>query len=379
MSDPSACMNRESNLVSYAARSTATKGRKHEQEVDDLRLPFQRDKDRIIHCKAFRRLDGKTQVFIAGSGDHFRTRLTHTLEVAQIGRDIARRMCLNEDLCEAIALAHDLGHPPFGHGGEEALNEIMQEAGLKFEHNEQSRRIVEKLEKSYPYYDGLNLTYEVLDGLIKHQSAFDQADMEFEVSAHLEAQVVNISDEIAYINHDIDDGLRSGILKISDFNDFELWKLAKERVFEKYGNDVTAEVFISRIVSHIISLMIEDFCSQTAKNVREYGIESIEDIMAEKNPIGQFSSDMAGKIREVRKFLYDRLYMGPEVTKFISEGQTMIRELFEYYMSVPEEIIDLVPEDKKERMILVKDYIAGMTDRFLQNEHGKLVGKKSKL
>ncbi|MDA1060671.1 MAG: dNTP triphosphohydrolase, partial [bacterium] len=279
-------------LAPYAIKSRESDGRKFPETFDDGRLAFQRDKDRIIHCKAFRRLDEKTQVFMAGSGDHYRTRLTHTLEVAQISRDIARRLGLNEDLCEAIALAHDLGHPPFGHAGEHALNDAVQEFGLHFEHNEQSRRVVETLEKAYPDFDGLNLTFEVLDGLIKHQSAWDQAGKKFEVSAHLEAQVVNIADEIAYTNHDMDDGLRSGLINLSDLKKFEIWKMGEEDVMGKYGKDLDLDVYISRVISAITSIMIEDLCKQTLKNISENSIESPVDAQQYSGILADFSSKM---------------------------------------------------------------------------------------
>ena len=213
----------EKTLSSYAIKSSKSLGRKHEEEIEDDRLCFQRDKDRIVHCKAFRRLDDKTQVFIGGTGDHYRTRLTHTIEAAGISRDIARRMGLNEDLCEAIALAHDLGHPPFGHGGEDALDEIMKKYGYRFEHNEQSLRVVEKLENVYPNFNGLNLTVEVLDGMIKHQTSWDRKGIEIKTSPHLEAQVVNVADEIAYTNHDLDDGIRAGLIRIEALEKFKLW------------------------------------------------------------------------------------------------------------------------------------------------------------
>ncbi|MFH1284888.1 MAG: deoxyguanosinetriphosphate triphosphohydrolase [Candidatus Peregrinibacteria bacterium] len=346
------------NLADYAVKSADSRGRKYKEEPSDGRLCFQRDKDRIVHCKAFRRLDAKTQVFIAGSGDHYRTRLTHTLEVAQISRDIARRLALNEDLCEAIALAHDLGHPPFGHGGEEALNEIMEGYGMHFEHNEQSRRIVEHLEKAYPDFDGLNLTREVLDGLMKHQTAWDQQGKKFEVSAHLEAQAVNIADEIAYTNHDMDDGLRSGVIKTEDLAKFKLWKMAEDDIERKYGGKIDSRVKISRMISSIISMMIDDFCKNTEKNLAQ----------KRDGEIGSFTQEMKDMIGELRRFLYDNFYMNPAISMFVEKGKSAIKRLFEYYMKNPDKFPGEERHGKDEEFVItVKDYIAGMTDGFLMS------------
>lgn len=359
-------------LAGYAVKSRDSKGRKFAEKMDDGRLCFQRDKDRIIHCKSFRRLDEKTQVFIAGSGDHYRTRLTHTLEVSQISRDLARRLALNEDLCEAIALAHDLGHPPFGHGGEEALDEVMKNLGYAFEHNEQSRRVVENLEKVYPDFDGLNLTYEVLDGMIKHQTSWDQAGKAFEVSAHLEAQVVNIADEIAYTNHDIDDGLRSGLIDLNELHGFKLWKKSEKEVEKKYGKNLEKNVLISRVVSGIISLMVEDLCKQTSNNIDNNKIQSVEDVCVFEGNIANFSGQMTEMIKDLRNFLYTNFYMNPKVSTNVEEGKRMIKKLFQFYLENPSKMTKknfLRNED--DPIISVKDYIAGMTDGFLVAEFKK--------
>ncbi|MBT4917053.1 deoxyguanosinetriphosphate triphosphohydrolase [Candidatus Peregrinibacteria bacterium] len=367
----------EAALAKYAVYSKDSQGRKYEEKSDDERLDFQRDKDRIIHSRAFRRLDAKTQVFIAGSGDHFRTRLTHTLEVAQISRDIARRLGLNEDLCEAIALAHDLGHPPFGHGGEDALDEVLKEHGLHFEHNEQSRRIVEKLEKVYPNFDGLNLSFEVLDGLMKHQTSWDQSGKEFETFPHLEAQVVNIADEIAYTNHDIDDGLRAGIFSLEDLRSIELWEEAEKMAKEKYRLKMSDRVLSARVVSRLISMMIGDFCQQTEANVAQHNIMTAKDINLFKGKLGDFSEEMMQMITELRGFLYEKLYMNPEVIEFIESGKNMIIQLFNHYMKNPDELPKGFDErDNDDYIHTVKDYIAGMTDSFLQKEFQRLLGKK---
>lgn len=373
-------------LSPYAVKSQNSKGRKFKEPEDKYRLCFQRDKERVLHCKAFRRLDEKTQVFVAGSGDHYRTRLTHTLEVAQLSRDIARRLGLNEDLCEVIALAHDLGHPPFGHGGEEVLDELMQKYGLKFgkqrlrfEHNEQSRRVVDLLEKSYPDFDGLNLSYEVLDGLTKHQTAWDQAGKKFEVSSYLEAQVVNIADEIAYTNHDIDDGLRSGIFDIGDLEAMKLWKLAKLQASKKYKGDLDGDVLISRVISSIISLMIEDLCEQILKNIRKYKISNADDVREQKELIAEFSVEMAEMVRELRDFLYHDFYLSPQIIGFIHVGKKKLKDMFDYYMENPDEfpkLEELEGDAKKgaglDFLVAVKDYVAGMTDSYLNQEFNKI-------
>jgi len=372
-------------LAAYAMKSRDSKGRKFEERNDTAsdsgsgvfggvtasdseasgRLCFQKDRDRIIHCKAFRRLDEKAQVFPAFFGDHYRTRLTHTLEVAQISRDITRRLGLNEDLAEAIALAHDLGHPPFGHTGEDALNEIMQGLGdppcgrgSHFEHNEQSRRVVEKLEKLYPDFDGLNLSTEVLDGLEKHKTSWDQSGVDVGAKMHLEGQVVNLADEIAYTNHDIDDGLRSGILKISDLEGTALWEEASSAIKREHGGIADVGVRISRTISKIINLMIVDIC------------ESFDE-----KEVG-FSNSMIGKVAELRKILYEKFYLSPEVRTKLEKGKKMVKELFGFYLANPEKV-PVKYRDGEEIEVAIKDYIAGMTDKFLESELMKNTGDKA--
>lgn len=338
--------NTEDHLASYATRSVSSRGRVYEEKVSDKRLCFELDRDRIIHAKAFRRLNGKTQVFVADSGAHYRTRLTHTLEVAQVARGLARDLSLNEDLAEAIALAHDLGHPPFGHAGEAVLDEIMRGFGLRFEHNEQSRRVVEVLERSFEDFPGLNLTLETLDGLIKHQTAFDQQGRIFETSAHLEAQVVNLADEIAYTSHDIDDGLRSGIITIEVFEEMRLWQLARSRVVDMYGDELGKEVFIRRMVSEIMTLMCED-CAQM---------------------MGRFSEEMSGMVKEVRRYLYDSFYLSEMVVAKTNHGTEMLRKVFGYYLKNMKELPEAYSRDE----IGVKDYVAGMTDLYLMKRFKEL-------
>ncbi|MEK7672706.1 MAG: deoxyguanosinetriphosphate triphosphohydrolase [Patescibacteria group bacterium] len=360
------------NLAPYAIKSSESAGRKYPEELDKNRLPFQRDKDRIIHCKAFRRLEQKTQVFVAGSGDHYRTRLTHTLEVAQISRDLARRLALNEDLCEAIALAHDLGHPPFGHAGEAAIDEVMKAFGLHFEHNQQSKRIVEVLEKFYPGFVGLNLTFETLDGLIKHQTAYDQAGKVFEKAAHLEAQVVNVADEIAYTNHDMDDALRAGLIDFKHFRKCELWQEAEQMTLEKYGKIRDKYILSSRIIAAIMSLMTDDFCKNTLANIKKYKIKTTSDVKNFQGSIGCFSDEMKQKTKVLYSMLFEDFYMSEKVKFGIVKGKRMIKKLFNYYYKNPtkfpkQELL----KNKEGIVIVIKDYIAGMTDPFITQEYKK--------
>jgi len=356
------------DLADYAIKDRESRGRRFEEIFDDGRAPFQRDKDRIIHSKAFRRLDRKTQVLVAGSGDHYRTRMTHSLEVAQIARDLARRLRLNEDLCEAIALAHDLGHTPFGHAGQDALNQVMQNFGESFEHNEQSRRIVEVLEKGYPTFEGLNLTIETIDGLIKHQTAYDQEGKQFDKFAHLEAQIVNVSDEVAYMNHDVDDGLRLGALTVEDLDQVLIWKSARLATEDKYGHGIDLVEYRERVISTMMSMMIDDFCRQTEANIEEHGIKTIGHVSEFEGLLADFSEAMKTELKQLRRLLYDKFYMHPQVVAAVSEGQRMIKKLFEYYYKNPE----MFPLDGKVDPVRIKDYIAGMTDSFLLEQYKKI-------
>jgi dGTPase len=344
-------------LAEYAVQES--KGRLYKEPDDFSRLPFQLDRDRIIHCKAFRRLDEKTQVFTASYGDHFRTRLTHTMEVAQISRDIARTFAVNEDLAEAIALAHDLGHPPFGHAGEDALNEIMGSFGLHFEHNEQSRRVVEKLEKLYPDFDGLNLTIEVLEGLIKHKTSWDNPQNTEDVLPSVEAKIVNLADEIAYTNHDIDDGLRSGLFGIKDLEKLKLWQKATAKIQERFGMELKGEVKQSRFISTLIHLMILDLYKNS------------------KMPEVQFSSEMEADIKEMREFLVENFYFTDRVQSQLLEGKKIIKTLFDIYVEDPSILPEKIEHRPGDKITLVKDYVAGMTDGFAKKEYERLVKNRN--
>ena len=362
-------------LAPYAMKSSASLGRVHEEPEDPYRLPFQRDRDRIIHCRSFRRLQAKTQVLVSYYGDHYRDRLTHSMEVSQIARDICRNLGLNEDLAECISLAHDLGHPPFGHGGQEALDSAMKEHGLHFEHNEQSHRIIEKLEKIYPGFEGLNLSKEVLDGLLKHNPHKYKTYTKFVTSPHLEAQVMDLSDEIAYINHDVDDGIRADIISLSGIGKFELWKDAEKVVQKKYGKlevgkDADSKrIYVSRIVSKMISLMIGDLLDTTSENLQKNKINSLDAVRTHKGKLVSFSEPMMAKQKELRAFLMKKFYLNPKVEKRISHGRRVIKKLFSHYLLhpalMPAQYYNVIIGGERPE-IVIKDYIAGMTDPFAE-------------
>lgn len=365
-------------LAPYAAKSIETKGRRHPEEEHPFRSPFQRDRDRIIHCNAFRRLEYKTQVFVYHEGDHYRTRLTHTIEVAQITRTIARALGLNEDLAEAIALAHDLGHPPFGHSGEKILNDLMSKNG-GFEHNAHSLRIVEELEKRYPGFNGLNLTWEVREGIIKHNSEHDKpgqnAEYELGKSACLEAQIADAADEIAYNNHDLDDGLSSEMLEPGALREVELWRENFSEVSAKYP-DADFRVLKYQTIIRIINSEVTDLVTTILKTIDEEGIGSLDDVRSRKKNLARFSSGMEKKNRQLKKFLYANLYKHHRVERMAHKAERIIRELFGVYLKnpklLPPRVCSLIEQSKEERHRVVCDYIAGMTDRFALDEFKKL-------
>lgn len=350
------------NLAPYAVKNTESQGRAFLEKKDPFRLDFQRDRDRIIHAKAFRRLKGKTQVFVSHYGDHYRSRLSHTLEVAQIARDIARNLKLNEDLAESIALAHDLGHTPFGHAGEEALNDVMLRFGKTFEHNLQSKRIVEKLEKKYPEFDGLNLSFEVRDGLIKHRSAYDKSSVKLSHQASLEAQIVNLADEIAYQNHDLDDGLRAGIFQKEELNKLEIWREAQSCVDTKLPEDL----WISRVISALINLMVLNLYEGTLQNLEKYKPQTLADIYNADTTLVAFTREFEQKNNFLRQFLYLNFYKTETVITQSNKGKETIKKLFFAYHKnpqlLPQEFLEKTQKDELEDII--KDYIAGMTDNF---------------
>ena len=343
-------------LSPYAIPHGESLGREHKEEDDDTRFPFQRDRDRIIHTQAFRRLKGKTQVFVSGKGDHFRARLTHTMEVAQISRDMARTLGLNEDLAECIALAHDLGHTPFGHAGEDAMREEMKRHNSTFEHNLQSIRVVTLLEEHTKRYPGLNLSREVLEGLMKHRTSFDEEHGDdLPRSPSLEAQVVNLADEIAYTAHDTDDALRAELLHFADFENSDLFQEAAS-ISEESGTQVRGK---------LIHLLVTDAYQETEKRINSNAITSLSDVYESKTPLCTFSKEMMQKLTKLRKILEEKFYASPAVLKHSKKGQQIIHELFKAYEeNPPSKITELQSRTKSSLPEAIKDYIAGMTDQY---------------
>lgn len=364
-------------LAAYAVKSAETRGRKHPEAEHPFRTPFQRDRDRIIHCHAFRRLEYKTQVFVFHEGDHYRTRLTHTIEVAQISRTIARALALNEDLSEAIALSHDLGHPPFGHSGENVLNELMSDHG-GFEHNAHSLRIVEVLEKRYPGFAGLNLTYEVREGIVKHSSEHDRpgvnSEYEKEKSACLEAQIADLADEIAYNNHDIDDGISSEMIDPSALKSVDLWSGHFDEVKALYP-EADFKVLKYQTIVKIINAQVTDLVDTVLKTIETEGIKSLEDVRL-RGVVARFSPEMDKKNRQLKKFLKENLYRHHRVVRMADKAERIIKELFKAYLRAPKllppHVYSLIDKSGRDKHRVVCDYIAGMTDRFALDEYKKL-------
>lgn len=364
-------------LAPYAANPELAIGRQFEEPASETRNAFQRDRDRIIHSTAFRRLEYKTQVFVNHEGDLFRTRLTHSLEVAQMARGIARTLHLHEDLTEAVALAHDLGHTPFGHAGQDALNECMRDFG-GFEHNLQSLRVVEKLELRYAEFDGLNLTFEVREGILKHCS-IKNAKMLGDVgqrfldktSPSLEAQLTNYADEIAYNNHDIDDGLRSGLITIEQLSKVELFARNLAIVKEKYPK-LEQKRLIHETIRRMINTLVVDLCTHSAENIAQHQPKSIADIRQLPQLVG-FSKEIAEQNQKLKQFLRKNLYHHYKVNRMSAKAARIVRELFTAFFEntglLPDEFQSYVEIDKARA---VADYIAGMTDRFAIREHRKL-------
>lgn len=355
-------------LKGYALKSIDSLGRLVPEPLSENRTCFQRDRDRIIHAKAFRRLNHKTQVFIALESDHYRSRLTHSMEVSQISRHLARMLQLNEDVCEAVALSHDLGHPPFGHSGERALNELMKPFG-GFEHNQQSLRVVDLLETKYPHLPGLNLSHEIRDALKKHQSPWDQRDKEMRFVS-LEAQVVNLADQVTYNNHDIDDGLRSGILNEEDlYRQVPIWKKASDHIESQY-QDLTPKQRQTLVNSYLISSQIMDIVATTQSNIQKNNIQTTHDL-EQSPPLVSFSTQMEIESKILRKHLFEHLYMNDQVYRQNKKGQDIIVALFQTFQEDPK----LLPKSHRSRIKdsplerVICDYIAGMTDVFARKEY----------
>lgn len=359
-------------LAPYAMRASQTRGREYPEEESAFRTPFQKDRDRVIHTTAFRRLEYKTQVFVNYEGDYYRTRLTHTLEVAQVARSLARALGLNEDLAETVALAHDLGHPPFGHAGERVLAELMADHG-GFDHNAQSLRIVTHLEKRYPGFRGLNLTFEVREGIAKHETAYDVPDKTFgEGMPTLEAQIVNLADEIAYNAHDLDDGLRSGLLTPEQL---ESVGLLVEVAAEAELDLPRLDEFSRRVlIRELLGAMITDVIHATDENLNRHGIESVEDVRRFPAPLATYSKEMAEKVAELRRFLYQNLYRHWRILRQVGKARHVLKRLFTAYVEMPEMLPPSVQEAAETEGLYraVCDYVAGMTDRYALDEYARL-------
>lgn len=372
------------NLAPYAAQAEHSKGRIHPEETSTARSEFQRDRDRIIHSTAFRRLEYKTQVFVNHEGDLFRTRLTHSLEVAQIGRSIARNLGLNEDLVEAIALAHDLGHTPFGHAGQDALNACMKTYG-GFEHNLQSLRVVDELEEKYGAFLGLNLSFETREGILKHcsiQSAQKLGDVGLRFihkkQPSLEAQLTNIADEIAYNNHDIDDGLRSGLLLEAELMELDLFGRHRREVDLIFPN-ISSKRAIAETIRRMINSLIVDLIKNTEEAIKQFMPTSIDDVRSMPKLVS-FSEKVQKEAQTLQQFLFQKLYRHYKVNRMTHKARLTVTELFDVLMAEPEllppdyrvnaKALDEVQHTIQARKIA--DYIAGMTDRFAIKEHRRL-------
>lgn len=363
----------EKFLAPYAQTSKASQGRQNPEPDHAYRTIFQRDRDRVIHSSAFRRLQYKTQVFVNHEGDYYRTRITHTLEVAQIAGSIARALRLNQDLTEAVALAHDLGHTPFGHSGEKVLNELMKDDG-GFEHNAQSYRIVTYLEDQYPLFQGLNLSYEVLEGVDKHRTRYDRPGGDGEQYT-LEAQIVDLADETAYTSHDIDDGLTSGLLTFEGLSEVPLWKRNFDKAQSHYPN-LDRNKIKYQTVRQIIDELVTDILSQTMERIRKFNIKTVQDVRRCPEELAAFSDDCRKDFLVMKKYLFENMYRHPRVTRMESKVVKVIQELFHLYESNPD-ILPRTPREKIKNRIepsrrIICDYIAGMTDRYAIEEYEKL-------
>jgi dGTPase len=365
----------DQTLAPYGIRSKNSKGRKYPEEEADYRTRFQRDRERVIHTTAFRRLEYKTQVFINHEGDYYRTRLTHSIEVAQIGRSVARTLGANEDLVETICLAHDIGHPPFGHSGETALARLMKEHG-GFNHNQHSLRVVTQLENRYPDFPGLNLSWEVLEGMVKHETDYDISDAQDydpELRGSLEAQIANVADELAYTSHDLDDGLRSGMITPSQLDGIALWEIVNESIGRR-RSDTLDELSRHQIIRRLINFEITDLIQSIDRYLRKSSVSSSLDLQKLPFNVAGFSEDMYRRNRELKDFLFNKLYRHHRVVRMSVKSERIITDIFTMYQktpsALPEAVQDLIPQRGLERTIC--DYIAGMTDRFAIDEHLRL-------
>lgn len=363
-------------LAPYGLKSGESRGRFHQPDPEpDDRTAFQRDRDRILHTTAFRRLEYKTQVFVNFEGDYYRTRLTHTLEVAQIGRTLARALGGNEDLTEAICLAHDMGHPPFGHSGEVALNRLMKDYG-GFDHNKQSFRIITKLEKRFADWPGLNLTWEVREGLVKHETEYDLADardFEPDKRGHLEAQIANVADELAYTAHDLDDGLRAGLITVADLAGLALWERARASI--GWTTQPFDELIRHRLIRRLIGLEVNDLLATTQARLTEARVAAVDQLQRLPQNVVAWSDALAAENRELKRFLYANMYRHYRVVRMQIKAEKILTSLFETYLREPGQLPKYVQQRAQEKNDMpraVCDYLAGMTDRFALEEHYKL-------
>jgi len=379
-------------LAPYASKPEESRGRLHLEPEHSTRSAFQRDRDRIIHSTAFRRLTHKTQVFVYHEGDHYRTRLTHSLEVAQIARTISRALGLDEDLAETLALAHDLGHTPFGHAGEEALNAEMTQFG-GFSHNDQTLRILTRLERRYAEFDGLNLTWESLEGTVKHNGPLRGAGIERPVpptiaeydSCHslaldtfpsAEAQVAALADDVAYNNHDVDDGLRAGLFAVADLADVPLVGPVFEGVASRYPG-LEEPRLIHESIRRLIDRMVGDLIGETCRRLADSALRSVDEVRALNAPIVDFSDEMRRNDRALKEFLFERMYRHHRVKRMSSKAHRVVHDLFGLYLAepqyLPREWRDLATgHDEQRNARVAADYLAGMTDRFALDEHHRL-------
>ena len=370
----------------YASHPEKSRGRLHPEPESELRSPFQRDRDRIIHSTAFRRLKHKTQVFVYHEGDHYRTRLTHSLEVAQVARTAARALCLDEDLAEAVALAHDLGHTPFGHAGEEALNAEMAPYG-GFSHNDQTLRILTRLECHYAEFDGLNLTWETLEGTVKHNGPLREAasfsiaeydrqhPLALDTWSGPEAQVAALADDIAYNNHDLDDGLRAGLFTVADLAEVPMVGPVFAQVGRQYPGIDQARL-IHEAIRRVIDLMVRDLVAETGRRLAASCARSVEEVRRLGEPVAAFSSEMRNHDRALKRFLFERMYRHYRVNRMSSKARRIVRELFRLFLAEPEclpgDWLAQTGDSEAETARVVADYLAGMTDRFALDEHRRL-------
>jgi dGTPase len=375
-------------LAPYACISKNTRGRKEQEEKLVDRTEYQRDRDRIIHAAAFRRLESKTQVFVYNEGDHFRTRLTHTLEVSQLARSVARLLKVDDDLAEAVALGHDLGHAPFGHAGEDALQECMKDSG-GFDHNAQTIRILTKLERTHARFDGVNLTWECLEGLAKHNGPVEnparalkefnaEFDLELHTFASLEAQVAAICDDIAYNAHDVEDGIRAGLFRLDELFEIPLIGELLVKVRKQYP-DINESRMVHEAKSYLIKSMITDLMAQTKANIADHKIKHVDDVRAAKKQMVEFSEGFTKDLNVLRKFLRENMYKHYKVSLMTSKAQRVVKALYHYYIEHPkslptwwQEIEKLDKKNELSKPIIICDFIAGMTDRYAFEQYKKI-------